>query len=113
VIIADALFASGVAYEYEARLEAPDGSFRRPDFFIDDAASGRRIYWEHLGMLQDPIYAERWEKKKVWYAGLGIAEANTQNPDGGSEGLLVVTRDDEHGGISSKLIDERVQAMFG
>jgi hypothetical protein len=113
VIISDALFAHDIFYEYEPRLEAPDGSFRRPDFSIDDAAGGRRIYWEHLGMLGDPIYAERWERKLKWYAAVGVREPGESNPEGGPEGMLIVTRDDEHGGISSQGIDQKVAALFG
>lgn len=113
VIIADRLFAHGVEYAYEAVLEAPNGSIRRPDFFIDDAATGRSIYWEHLGMLEDPIYAERWKRKLAWYEAIGISEASDGAPEGGDGGLLIVTTDDDKGGISSQAIEELVIELFG
>ena len=28
---------------------------------------GPTVYWEHLGMLSDSVYAERWRAKREWY----------------------------------------------
>lgn len=110
VIIADLLFGKGIPYSYERRLIGIDGSSRLPDFTIDDAESGLRVYWEHLGMLQDPAYQQRWERKLEWYRGQGIVE---DAYGGGPNGILIVTRDDEHGGIDSAAIEAIVQRVFG
>lgn len=65
-----------------------------PDFTIDDAETGIVYYWEHFG-LRSHAYRERWEQKKAWYAAQGITES------GGENGTLIVTEDDQHGGIDS------------
>ena len=108
VIIADQLTAAGIDYEYEAALVTQDGT-RWPDFTIADADSGRIYYWEHCGMLNDPEYAERWAKKRKWYASQGIVP-HEEAPD--ATRVLVVTEDDEKGGISSQAIKELIANLF-
>ena len=67
VIIASELDHAGIEYEYESVLLGQDGSVRYPDFMIDDSESGKRFYWEHLGMLDKAEYRRRWEEKLLWY----------------------------------------------
>jgi hypothetical protein len=112
LIIADELFGRDIDYEFEPEVTDRHGASRWPDFVIDDAATGRRIYWEHLGMLGDPVYKERWNRKVQWYAAQEIAEATEDAPDGGANGLLVITLDNERGGISSKAIAALVDDLF-
>ena len=78
------------AWEYERRLVAADGSSKVPDFTIT-TADGRTVYWEHLGMLDNPEYAANWQRKRDWYAQRGIVE------DGGPAGVLLTT--DDRGGV--------------
>lgn len=63
VVVADALNVEGVEYHYEKALRGADGVDRYPDFTAEDPATGVTVYWEHLGMLSDPTYKDRWEKK--------------------------------------------------
>lgn len=65
VIIANILFQSGIAFEYEAQLLASDGSGRWPDFTVE--WQGQTFFWEHLGMLDDDEYNRKWQVKKAWY----------------------------------------------
>lgn len=65
VIVANILYQSGIPFTYEARLVAPDGSVRVPDFTIE--WRGKTYYWEHLGMLDVEDYRQNWELKKAWY----------------------------------------------
>jgi len=65
VIVANILHQSGIPFEYEARLVAPDGSLRAPDFTIE--WRGKTYYWEHLGMLDVEDYRQNWELKEAWY----------------------------------------------
>ena len=74
LVIADKLFAAGVEYAYEQPLVLPSGSTRYPDFTISDHARGVTFYWEHLGMLADPGYRARWERKRAEYVEAGIRE---------------------------------------
>lgn len=67
VIVADVLSNLGISYQYEQRLPAKDGKdFRLPDFTV--TYEGDSWYWEHLGMLDIPSYANAWERKQRWYA---------------------------------------------
>lgn len=104
-LIAELLYARKIEYAYERKLTFDDGSFRYPDFTIEDDDLGRTIYWEHLGMLNDSVYAKRWEAKCKWYSGHGVVE----HPGSGGQ-VLVSTEDDAAGGIDNAkiaaLIDE-------
>jgi hypothetical protein len=109
VIVADQLAAVGIDYEYETKLVGLDGSTRLPDFTIVDDDSGRTYYWEHCGMLGDPGYAKKWARKLDWYRSQKIVP----HKDGGGErGTLIVTEDDDKGGISSQAIKELIASLF-
>jgi hypothetical protein len=94
VIIANILTDLGIHYEYEKPLYSRNDprDFRLPDFTI--YYGGEAFYWEHLGMLNDPVYKEEWEKKKKWYEDNGYAER------------LIISKDKPDGGINSKEIEE-------
>ena len=74
VIIANELFNRGINYEYEQDLELKNGERRSPDFTIEVKEKRMTYYWEHLGMMSDPSYRQRWENKKKLYAENGIVE---------------------------------------
>ena len=105
VIIADALSAAGAEFAYEKEFRGHDGSLRLPDFTIEDAATGETYIWEHLGMLSNPQYARAWERKKAWYAASGVDEGS------GEAATLIVTTDDERGGIDSAEVQARVREI--
>jgi hypothetical protein len=107
VLIAELLAARGIEYAYERRLTFDDGSFRYPDFTIEDDDLGRIIYWEHLGMLHDSVYASRWEAKQRWYADHGVVEYPATGKN-----ILVSTRDDAVGGINTQRIAELIGQLF-
>jgi hypothetical protein len=109
VIIADALAAAGVSYEYETALVL-GGEMRSPDFTIEDAESGRTYYWEHCGMLTDAGYARRWAAKQQWYRENGVLPVEE---GAGPKGALVVTEDDEKGGIDSAGVHRKIKELFG
>ncbi|MDD4431055.1 MAG: AAA family ATPase [Bacteroidales bacterium] len=100
VIIADALFDNNIDYAYEKDLNLGVDGIKSPDFTIEDAESGVLYYWEHCGMMTDENYRRRWEIKREIYAKHGIVEGDN----------LIVSYDDENGGIDShvirKLIDK-------
>ncbi len=105
VIVADALTAAGVEFDYEKQFMGRDDTIRIPDFTIEDAATGEIYIWEHLGMLTDPGYADAWQRKKQWYADNGVEEG------GGEFAKLIVTQDDERGGIDSSEVAAKVQEI--
>lgn len=65
-VIAEKLAASGVRFVYERRRVATDGTSRVPDFTLWDEFGGE-WYLEHLGLLNDPQYAARWQASERWY----------------------------------------------
>lgn len=95
------------AWAYEQPLEAPDGTRRLPDFTVT-AADGRVVYWEHLGMLEDPAYAAAWERKKQWYASMGVLPADE---GGGPAGALMWT--DDLGGVNVPAWRAAAEAVIG
>lgn len=98
VIIANMLDSNGIKYLYEEKLPLGD-TYKLPDFTIKDAAAGTLIIWEHCGMMTNPEYKERWEAKKRVYEANGYSEKN---------GNLIVTEDDEFGGVDSQVIQSKI-----
>lgn len=85
VVVADILTSLGISFEYERRLEArhDPSDFRLPDFTVH--YEGDTWYWEHLGMLATPSYAEGWARKQKWYEDngyLGQVLTSEDGPDG-------------------------------
>jgi hypothetical protein len=107
LVIADKLHARGIDYAYEQPLALDERRRRYPDFTIADHARGVTFYWEHCGMLDDPGYRGRWERKRAEYFAAGI---KPWQEGGGPEGTLIETRDEPGGGLDAaliaKLIDE-------
>jgi len=108
LIIYDKLHTYGLNPEYEQPLKIGHVE-KYPDFTIEDEDSGITYYWEHCGMMYDPRYRDRWERKKSWYYENGILP---WEEGGGENGQLIVTQDDEKGGISSKSIDDLIRMVF-
>lgn len=109
VVVADALFAEGVDYHYEKALRGTDGIERYPDFTAEDSATGITVYWEHLGMLSDPTYARRWEKKVQWYEAMGLQPNGPENAKGER---LVTSQNRQDGAIDSAYIRQQVRNIF-
>lgn len=102
VIIANCLHYNELEYEYEPVLELEPGKPLRPDFRVTDGDTGDVWYWEHCGMIMDAKYAKRWEEKKKFYEKHGIKEGKN----------LIVTYDDENGGLDSAYIDRLIRETF-
>lgn len=102
VIIANMLFETGIAYEYEKELDLGEDGIRIPDFTIQDAESGLCFYWEHCGMLGDAAYHQHWQAKKALYAKHGIIEGEN----------LIVSKDSSNGGIDSAEIKQLISTYL-
>lgn len=108
VIIANELTASGIVYEYERQFVGSDRTPRYPDFTIEDADTGITWYWEHLGMLGDPDYDDKWQAKLNWY------RENNIIPDeegGGENGRLLTSHETE--GIDHEQIARNIRKIKG
>ena len=71
VILADYYYLKGIDYLYSPELRLEGRTFY-PDFVL--LIDGQRIYHEHLGLLEEPEYARRWEAKREAYRQFGIIE---------------------------------------
>lgn len=107
--IAEALTSAGVTYEYEKPLTL-GGLTRYPDFTIEDEISGRTIYWEHLGMLDNEGYRNSWEKKLAWYRS---NEVLPEEDGGGSRGMLVTSIGSGLTGFDLSTIKADIDRVFG
>ncbi len=59
VIIADLLNKEGIPYRYECPLKITGRGIFYPDFTVLNVSKRKEIYWEHLGMMDDPVYVEK------------------------------------------------------
>jgi len=109
LVIADKLHARGIDYVYEKPLVLAEGRVRYPDFTIADAARGITVFWEHLGMLDDPDYHARWTRKLQAYRRAGILP---WEEGGGPNGSLVQTRDDPRGGLDAAALASVIEKVF-
>lgn len=57
-LIADILFERKIPYRYESEIIL-DGIVYHPDFTILHPGSGKIVYWEHFGKLDDPDYIHK------------------------------------------------------
>ena len=108
VIIANLLNDRGIGYRYEEPLEI-NGLTKYPDFTIEDDDTGQRYYWEHLGMLYDEGYRQRWEGKLDWFRTNGVLP---REEGGGPVGTLITTQDSAAGGIDSEAVSQLVEELF-
>lgn len=77
MIIANALYRQRdeIVYDYEYELELRVGKnviIIHPDFRILILKTGRIVYWEHVGMLDDPTYANEFVTKVNTYVNNGF-----------------------------------------
>ena len=93
VIIANELSAAGIDYCYELPFIGKDGSRRYPDFTIEDPDTGITWLWEHLGMLGNAEYDEKWSKKLEWYRMNGVKTVE----DGGGDVATLITTTEKNG----------------
>jgi hypothetical protein len=110
VIIANCLnkYKHDVQYAYESKLTLErSGRTIKPDFTIEHLGNGKIFYWEHLGMMTEEDYREKWEKKKKAYLDDGFTLFTEADED--SEKILIVTEENPNGGIDSSHFDDLIR----
>lgn len=74
-IIADKLWLEKVPYVYEPNIILLDGTRYFPDFAVLNTKTREEYFWEHFGMMDDPLYCrralEKIEKYQINGFGLG------------------------------------------
>ena len=63
LIIADMLEREKIPYHYECPIFLNGYGEVYPDFTVLNVKNRKEFYWEHMGMMEDPIYAEKAMKK--------------------------------------------------
>lgn len=71
-ILADTFLQMGIEYKYECPLNLKDYGTVFPDFTILSKKTGKEIYWEHDGKMDDPDYADSAIRKIDSYIKNGI-----------------------------------------
>lgn len=71
-IIADMLYKYGIKYRYEYPVVLKGFGTVYPDFTVLDSKKRQEIYWEHLGMMDNPEYCEHALYKLNYYIKSGI-----------------------------------------
>jgi len=102
-LIANILTENGIPFCYEKPFELPgqEGSIFYPDFTIE-LPDGRKLLWEHLGLLHDFEYCLHNAEKLQSYQLSGFVIGEN----------LIITQDDVHGGCSSKLIHHIIKTYI-
>lgn len=72
MMIADMLEREGIPYRYECPLILKGWGAIYPDFTLLHKETRKEIYWEHLGMMDNPEYVENAVKKITLYEQNGI-----------------------------------------
>lgn len=58
-----------IIYKYEKPLEIIENGWRKtiyPDFTIMNVHTGKVVYWEHAGLMDDAVYANDFVRKMVY-----------------------------------------------
>ena len=71
-ILADYFYRKGIEYKYECPLYLKSFGTIYPDFTFLSPKTGKEIYWEHNGKVDDPEYARNMVKKIQMYENNGI-----------------------------------------
>lgn len=109
VAIADLLDHLGLDYDYEHPFEGGDGGVRYPDFTVEDAATGRTVLIEHLGLLGHQEYEKAWVAKLQWYREQGVVPVE-ENPTEEAVAALLCT--DEREGLDMTAIERGVRHVM-
>jgi hypothetical protein len=107
--IAEKLHGMSIDYSYEQPLELA-GRTRWPDFTIEDDAAGVTYYWEHLGMLANPGYRRRWERKLQAYEAAGIRPLGTT---ASAARQLIITTEEVGRGLDMLEVERLAKIVVG
>ena len=72
IIIADQLYRHRIPYRYECPLQLEGFGTVYPDFTILNIRKREQLFWEHMGMMDVPEYAEKAIRKIAAYQANGI-----------------------------------------
>lgn len=99
VIIADLLYREGIPYRYEYPIRLKGWGEVYPDFTVLNVGTRKQIYWEHLGMMDNPDYVETalekiaaYEQNDIWSGNNLILTYETKNNPINQKQILRIIR---------------------
>lgn len=98
ILIANALYVHGIPYKYECPLYLKGYGTVHPDFTILNVRLRKEVYWEHIGMMDNPEYVE---------AALRRIEAYEKN-DFFPGDKLILTHETSRCPINSRIIEKMI-----
>lgn len=103
IIIADRLYAKGVPYRYEPVFDPTEEHAQlSPDFLILNVKTRKNYIWEHLGRMDNPDYRADNLWKIEQYANAGFIQGVN----------MIVTHESSKRPLSTKLVDQIIEANF-
>ena len=72
LIIANILFKKNIPYRYECPVRLKGYGTVYPDFTVLNVKQRKEYYWEHMGMMDDPVYLDHALQKVQSYISAGI-----------------------------------------
>lgn len=101
-LIANMLYRLKIPYRYECEVELKGYGTVYPDFIILDIAERKEYIWEHLGMLDNPIYVDKALSKLATYAKNNIFPGDR----------LITTYEDSKHPLNITLIEKQIRTLL-
>ena len=98
-ILADYFYRNNILYQYEKPLYLKGYGTVYPDFTFLSPRLDKEIYWEHDGMMDDPVYAKSAIKKIEAYERNGIFPGER----------LILTFETSQSALSNNIIEAMVE----
>ena len=97
-IMADYFYRHGIEYKYECPIYLKGLGIVYPDFTFLSKKTGKEVYWEHNGMVDEPLYARNMVRKIDAYESNGIFQGER----------LILTFETEQNILNSSKIEQMV-----
>ena len=98
-IMADYFYRHGIEYKYECPIYLKGIGIVYPDFTFLSKKIGKEVYWEHNGMVDEPLYARNMVRKIDAYESNGIFSGER----------LILTFETEQNILNSSKIEQMVR----
>lgn len=99
VIIADLLCKNGIPYRYEYPIYLKGLGIIHPDFTVLNMRTKKEMYWEHMGMMDDPGYVEKALRKIENYEKNGFFPGDN----------LILTYESRKNPINQKIVKSMIE----
>ncbi|MCR5526435.1 MAG: hypothetical protein K6F39_03540 [Lachnospiraceae bacterium] len=99
-MIATSLYIKKIPFRYECKLELNEGIFY-PDFTLLNVSTGKEVYWEHFGMIDDDLYLDKFIQKLKIFSANGIYPGVN----------LIMTFETREHPLTQETIDETIRSF--